>query len=370
MDELKSDEKLFERIDIYSRATRDDISALLETAFWASLSPEEGTYHSFQISFGPAHEFGSNYLLLHPAPYSSEQISDLAPALTNTTRSIGAWYSESEALHIWGVADIPHWDILITAARPGQLLFSMLAAENGFRLAISGSWWGVVDQMRTPLYWAYLGGTEPTVRSVDEIKTAGHSMRRATSYESIVRTMLAHRHGGTLIIVPGDDEQWRGSCTIRYESTSPFQELRENEERWESEIKENADTGQWLMRGNFERQRAEESSRLVGQLTAVDGATIISRDLELYGFGTKLAPLNPDSRPENIYRSTPFKEEPYVTVKLSDLGGTRHQSAAQFVYDHRGSFAIVCSQDGRVSTMHWDSHQGAVVVITNLEYSL
>ena len=140
----KSDEKLVEGISIYSKVTRDDISALLAAAFWASLSPEEGRYHTFRISFGPPHEFGSNYSLLQPQIYSSEQISDLASVLTNTTRSIGVWYSESGSLEVWGLADFGYWDIKITANRPGQLLFSMLAGETSFEVAISGSWWGFV----------------------------------------------------------------------------------------------------------------------------------------------------------------------------------------------------------------------------------
>jgi len=368
--ELKSDEKLVEAISVYSKVTRDDISSLLASAFWASLSPEEGRYHTFRISFGPPHEFGSNYSLLQAQIYSPEQISDLASVLTNTTRSIGVWYSETGSLEVWGLADISYWDITVTATSPGQLLFSMLAPENGFNLAMSGSWWGVVDKLRTPLDWAYVGGTRPSFVGIESIEIMGRSMKRSLSYGSIARTMLSHKHGGTLIIVREDNNEWRKSCAMRYESASPFRELRENVDRWESEIKKHVDAGQWLTQSDFERERAAESSNLVAQLTAVDGATIISRELEVYGFGAKLIPLNPNSRPENIRLSTPFEGAPYKDVKLSDLGGTRHQSAAQFVYDHKGCVAIVCSQDGRVSAMHWDPSRNTVIVITNLEHAL
>ena len=368
--ELKSDEKSVEGISIYSKVTRDDISALLASAFWASLSPEEGRYHTFRISFGPPYGFGSNYSLLQPQIYSSEQISDLASVLTNTTRSIGVWYSESGSLEVWGLADISYWDVTVTATSPGQLLFSMLAPENGFKLAMSGSSWGVVDKLRTPLDWAYVGGTRPSFVGIEDLEIMGRSMMRSLSYGSIARTMLSHKHGGTLIIVREDNDEWRKSCAMRYESASPFRELRENVDRWESEIKKHVDAGQWLTQSDFERERAAESSNLVAQLTAVDGATIISRELEVHGFGAKLSPLDAKSKPERIHLSTPFEGEPYQSVQLSELGGTRHQSAAQFVHDHKGCVAIVCSQDGRVSAMHWDSSRDAVVVITNLEYAL
>ena len=370
MDSLKSDAKLLELIGIYDRATQADLALLLETAFWASLSPEEGAYHDFRISFGPPPEFGSTYLFASPRSYSSAEISDLAPALMNTQRSIGVWYSKGGGLEIWGISDITHWDITVAANRPGQVVFSMLAPENGFRLALSGSSWGVVDESRAPFYWAYLAGTQPSLIGIEEIELVGRSMMRSISYESIAKEMLAHGHGGALIIVPEDQLGWRQSCSFRYQPIEPFNELRERVDRYESEVKKSFAAGQWLMHGYFEMQRAEESTKLVAELTAVDGATILGRDLDLYGFGAKLVPLNPDSQPDNIYRSTPFEDAPYNSVKLSDLGGTRHQSAAQFVYDHRGCFAIVSSQDGRISVMHWDSQREAVVVITNLEYAL
>src|SRR5207244_13173056 len=101
-----------------------------------------------------------------------------------------------------------------------------------------------------------------------------------------------------------------------------------------------------------------------------NGANTNYLKLEFDWLSTKLITLNPNSRPENIRLSTPFEGAPYSAVKLSDLGGTRHQSAAQFVYDHKGCVAIVCSQDGRVSAMHWDSSRNTVIVITNLEYVL
>lgn len=368
LEELRAEDNVGERINIYSRTTANDLTALLATAFWASLTPEEGAYHDLRISFGPPQEFASNYVFVQPQDYLPAHVSDLAPALTNTTRSMGVWYSENGKMQIWGFADAPYWDITVTATRPGQLIFSMLAGENGFKLAFSGSRWGIVDHSRTPLYRAYVGGAVPSLDGLEGIKMFGLSMMRESSYESLIRGMLEHKHGGTLVIVPEDDHGWRSSCSLRYESVSPFKELRDNSERWEDE-RQKYDIA-WLMPSDFRRQRVADSSKMVAQLTAVDGATILGRDLEVYGFGAKLLPLNPNSRPQKIVQSTPFQDEPYVPMKLSDLGGTRHQSAAQFVYDHPDCFAIVCSQDGRVSSMHWDEIQEAVVIITHLEYAL
>jgi hypothetical protein len=369
LSELASGENLGDRIEIYNRVTREDICAFLASAFWASLSPEEGRYHSFRISLGPPSDSESDYVLTEAQVYSADQISDFAPAL-GTRRSIGVWYSDASTLQIWGFAYVSYWDITVTAARPGQLLFSMLAPENGFHFAVSGTRSGFIDKTRTPLTWFYLGGSPPSLVNVDDIEVIGKSMQRTRWYESIAKMMLRHRHGGTLLIVPEDNGRWRDSCSIRYESTSSFLELRENVDRWEADIEKNAAAGSWFNADDFYRQRAAESLKLVAQLTAVDGATIIDRELEVYGFGAKLAAVTSGAKPRSAIVSTPFEEAPYVNVQLSELGGTRHQSAAQFVHDHKGCVAIVCSQDGRVSAMHWDSIRNAVVVITDLEYAL
>jgi hypothetical protein len=42
-----------------------------------------------------------------------------------------------------------------------------------------------------------------------------------------------------------------------------------------------------------------------------------------------------------------------VVVEPSQLGNTRHLSAAQFVFDQRDSIALVASQDGRFTVFAW-----------------
>jgi hypothetical protein len=47
-------------------------------------------------------------------------------------------------------------------------------------------------------------------------------------------------------------------------------------------------------------------------------------------------------------------------VHPSELGGTRHLSAAQFVQDQRDSVALVASQDGRFTIFAWAPNEQAV----------
>jgi hypothetical protein len=49
-----------------------------------------------------------------------------------------------------------------------------------------------------------------------------------------------------------------------------------------------------------------------------------------------------------------------VVVDPSQLGGTRHLSAAQFIYDQRDALALVASQDGRFTVFAWSPCEGMV----------
>jgi hypothetical protein len=42
-----------------------------------------------------------------------------------------------------------------------------------------------------------------------------------------------------------------------------------------------------------------------------------------------------------------------LIVSPSTYGGTRHFSAAQFIYDQRDAFALVASQDGKFTIFTW-----------------
>jgi hypothetical protein len=92
----------------------------------------------------------------------------------------------------------------------------------------------------------------------------------------------------------------------------------------------------------------------VVRTTALDGAAVVSCEGALLAFGCKVRLTN---TPE-IRRTRPTVA-PTQQVKLTDFGGTRHQSAARFVGRHPGTRAIVCSQDGTVSILN---HGGPDIV--------
>lgn len=82
--------------------------------------------------------------------------------------------------------------------------------------------------------------------------------------------------------------------------------------------------------GHMNSELVEECSNALAALTGVDGAVVMNEDLSLLGFGAtiKASPKDDESRPQ---------------------GGHRHKSAMTLCKKHRGTVAIVVSQDGPIT---------------------
>jgi hypothetical protein len=163
--------------------------------------------------------------------------------------------------------------------------------------------------------------------------------------------MRSHGHGGSLLVVPADNGEWRDSIIhpVTYPVTPAFDELA-------TLIKKNVnerDLSLWQEDIN----RAVES---IAGLTAVDGATIINDRLELLAFGAKIGLSSNGSPVEQILVTEPVVGNNALTIHPSQNGGTRHLSAAQFVFDQRDSMALISSQDGRFTIFSWSPCEGIV----------
>src|SRR5690348_5184429 len=78
---------------------------------------------------------------------------------------------------------------------------------------------------------------------------------------------------------------------------------------------------------NIVRGQLDDVARIFSRMTAVDGATLITRDLNVIGFGVKLKAAPDPAEPPVIYKIDPLHNEGRITsVELSSLGGMRHQS--------------------------------------------
>jgi hypothetical protein len=98
----------------------------------------------------------------------------------------------------------------------------------------------------------------------------------------------------------------------------------------------------------------------IAGLTAVDGATVLTNQYDLLAFGAKITRRKGSSQVEQVAVTEPVEGNVAATVHPTQLGGTRHLSAAQFVHDQRDTVALVASQDGRFTIFAWSPCEAMV----------
>jgi hypothetical protein len=154
-------------------------------------------------------------------------------------------------------------------------------------------------------------------------------------------SMRAHQRGGTLLVVPSGSVEWLASVVkpIPYTVNPPFSEIEglpHDSSVWRAAID------------------------LLAGWTAVDGATVISDRFALLASGVKIVSRDASRRVRELLVTEPIEDSQPATVEPSQLGNTRHLSAAQFVYDQRDAVALVSSQDDRFTVFGWSTSQNIV----------
>jgi len=82
---------------------------------------------------------------------------------------------------------------------------------------------------------------------------------------------------------------------------------------------------------------------------------VLTKQYELLAFGAKIARRKGSPQIEQVTVTEPVEGNVALTVHPTQLGGTRHLSAAQFVHDQRDAVALVASQDGRFTVFAWSA---------------
>jgi len=96
-----------------------------------------------------------------------------------------------------------------------------------------------------------------------------------------------------------------------------------------------------------------DAIEIVGGYTAVDGATVLTRDYELLAFGAKVTRRVDGTSVEKLVVTEPVVGSSATLLHPAKNGGTRHLAAAQFVHDQHDAVALVASQDGNFTVFSW-----------------
>lgn len=319
------------------------IEAIIDSAFWASLRREEGQSPRISLAFVPPEQAGYPLILEEPLPLTPNILTKLGPAVERPGIHLGVWHMRDE-LQIWGATrKLPNNCFVLEVVEPGLLVVKHRRRDGFGKFAnvavLKGDQVKVVDEQGgslpdcPALLTSLLGVTSPA--TWDE---------SANVLVQLAASMRGHGHGGSLLVAPAGTEGWRDSIVhpISYSVAPVFsgladlmrQDLNNRDENgWDTSVRKAVDT--------------------VAGLTAVDGATVITDQYEVLAFGAKIRRARGSAPIEQMIITEPIVGDEAVVIHPATNGGTRHLSAAQFVYDQRDTVALIASQDGRFTIFAW-----------------
>jgi hypothetical protein len=313
------------------------IEAVVSAAFWASLRQEEGRPPRISLALMPV-ELATRPLLFHPRiPLVAEALARLAPAVERPGIHLGVWRDGSE-LNVWGTTrTVPTRCFVLEVVAPGLLVVKSRRNERSAKFAnvavLEGAEVKFVDHHGVAALDA-----PPALGALGAFYSSAGADDFDNVFVQLAVSMREHGRGGSLLVVPAGTDAWRASIVqpITYSVTPPFTEIAE------------------LLDAQDDRPGALRAAvdALAG-LTAVDGATIVSDAFDLLAFGAKITRRHGARRVEQVLLTEPIQGAAMAKVEPSQLGGTRHLSAAQFVLDEPDALALVASQDGRFTVFAW-----------------
>jgi len=317
------------------------IERLINAAFWASLRREEGREPTISLAYVSRDDVGTALFVEKPLPLDPDTLIKLAPAVERPGIHLGVWPNGTD-LQVWGATrNLPAYTFVVEVIEPGLLVVKHRRAGPGGKFAnvavLQGDDVKIID----------VEGTKST-DCPDIVLTLLGFDQEADGNDNVLLalalSMRAHRHGGSLLVVPHGSDAWRSSILrpVPYTVAPPFAKL-----------------GQLVKSGVRDGAYRDAVDAIAG-LTAVDGAVVLSDEYDVLAFGAKIVRTDSGSLLDEVLMREPIVGSVPVKVDPSELGGTRHLSAAQFVFEQHDSLALVASQDGRFTVFGWSPRAAMV----------
>ena len=352
------------------------ISQIIDAAVWTSFATDEGNSVTISIILSPAEDSFETFIFDNPISFDVNHLTKLGAALENPRADISVWPNEENNLVVWGFRTRSAGTLLpslcVEVMAPGSVLITFggksLAALFGNEVFFTD-------------HSSLIKTLIPKLSSsTDEQSDKILCLMRYMSLLNTARQMRAHGRGGTLLVVP-DGNEWQRSIDtpVPYTGGAIFLESDYDVTKKPSltAIVKNffgaaSQSKTIAERENIERlgRQLDQQCKHIGRLTAVDGALVMSFDRFVYCFGAKITPAQNQTPPANIRVYKPVEGDNGTTVNFTNLGGTRHQSAAHFAHDQPGAVAIVVSQDGHVSFISSDRDTNDLIVIQQAELAV
>ncbi len=326
------------------------IEAIIDITFWASLRREEGRSPKISLAYLPPLLAGRPLVFEERILLTPYVLTKLGPAVERSGIHLGVWDEDGE-LYVWGTTRaIPDCCFVLEVIEPGLLVVKHRRIKGFGKFinvaVLKGDEIKIIDEQSKSL-----PDCPAMLSSLLDYNSSSEWNDSVNVFVQLAASMRAHGHGGSLLVVPSGADSWRDSIIhpITYPVTPGFDELKI---LMELELNERS-----LSLWQDEVNRTVES---IAGLTAVDGATIITDRLEVMAFGAKIGLSSNGIPVEQMMVTEPVIGNAGITIHPAQNGGTRHLSAAQFVFDQRDAIALVSSQDGRFTIFSWSPCEGIV----------
>ncbi len=324
------------------------IEEMITSAFWASLRREEGHVPKISIAWLPP-EGSIRPLQFNPrVRLEADLLARIAPAVESHGIHLGVWSYDNE-LYVWGVTlTVPMWCFVLEVVGPGLLVVKYRRDEPSIKFANIAVLEGADVKFITPQS-SMMSEAPPALGSLLAFYSSAGRNDSDSILVRIAIAMRAHGRGGSLLVVPGNTNEWLSSIIqpMKYPVIPPHPDIATFLQQSEGSPEAS----------HITLQSAVEA---IAGLTAVDGATVISDHFEPLAFGAKIMTRDSGQRVDRVLLTEPIEGVRDVLVDPAVLGGTRHLSAAQFAHDQRNAIALVASQDGRFTVFAWSSLHGIV----------
>lgn len=341
----------------------NNLQEILDVAFFSSLQREEGRQLNFALGIvEPDAVVGDNIHTWQPIvftesrPFTVDELTKLSPALDYHSTMIGI-RDNGQTLEIWGIIHTGP-----SAMRFGRKAFypRRIEGQKFLHITIPRPGEIIIDNRDHLLVEYRAGEVVPAAQSVfiypGPIRQILSSWSEKNSLISnyfnycvwqIATAMHETGHGGLVFLVPDHSSldtliqpkyETSDKATIIPDTLGAFVKAEKTIQFSSDVSRENFDYESEMIERYF------EAISFIGNLTSVDGATIINSNLEIIGFGARsLATGNPI-----VVRALDYEvinKEPFDLTKR----GTRFSAAIKFCNSCHGSISIIASHDGLLS---------------------
>lgn len=326
------------------------VAAAVDAAFWASLLRVEGRSPRISLALAAPDVAGQSMIFERPRELTPEHLAGLAPAVERPGVHLGVWPADG-GLWIWGASrSLPQFCLVLEVVEPGLIVLKYDRGSDSGKFGniavLSGHRIRVVDE-RTD----QLADCPELLDTLLGLDAASRSSAGSGTLVRLAISMRAHGRGGALLVVPDGTELWRQSIVqpVSYAISPPFSRS--------GGLLAPAEDGR---DGSGDGVGIGRLVETIAGLTAVDGATIISDRFALLAFGAKIGRRDGYGPVDRVVLTEPVDGDVPLLVVPTQLGGTRHLSAAQFVHDQPDAIAMVASQDGRFTVFAWSAGRSIV----------